>query len=49
MTIPVCDLISCVNTSIAAVTTCDLTLLQLSSVAKDFDTTFVSSVWLSHK
>ena len=44
MTIPVSDLISCVNTSICNVTTCELTILQLSSVSKDFDRSWVRSV-----
>lgn len=45
MTIPICDLIACVNTSITNVTTCELTLLQMSSVSKDFDRSWVKSVY----
>ena len=44
MTIPVCDLIACVDANINAVTTCELTFLQLSSVTKDFDRSWVKSV-----
>jgi alpha-tubulin suppressor-like RCC1 family protein len=43
MTVPVCDLISCVNAAIPG-TTCSLNLLQLASVARDFSTSFVISV-----
>jgi alpha-tubulin suppressor-like RCC1 family protein len=43
MTVSVCDLVNCVNTSIAAATT-PLPILQLSGVAQDFALGFVKSV-----
>jgi alpha-tubulin suppressor-like RCC1 family protein len=44
MTVGVCDLINCVNLSINTVTCDPLTILQLSSVIKDFNDGFVKSV-----
>lgn len=43
MTVGVCDLVNCVNSSINIVT-CSLNVLQASSVVKDFDAGFVKSV-----